>query len=165
MGGSARLDKSILGDALVGVVDDIRRSIHGALGTRPWRVFIITRRWSGRKVGEGTATDGVVELDPTPKLTKSDSHRAGPGGLEETDSITLTGVSLSYTEDELWPNGSTSIEIVYRVEEAHGQGQAPNYYTVVDCTPRRGDQAGDASDWKIELTQVHPLSPLDGTDA
>ncbi len=160
----AVLDPNVLADVLVGVVDNVRRAIHSALGTRPFKVEIVTRRWSGPEVGLGTPTDYITELSPRPKVDWTPSSRMGPGGIEDTGHCTLTGVSLSYTQDELQPRRVPGSETVYRISEGHGQGQLPQFYTVVgQPVPRRGDGDG-GTDWKIVLEQVQALSSIDGSD-
>lgn len=156
----------LLADKLIGVVDDIRRKVHGALGTLPYVVSIVTRRWSGGRLGVGTYVDSRVELDPQPRVKCSLSVHTAPGGSESGGGAILTGVSLRYTEAEIWGKGvGGDSEQVWMLEEAHSQGQAPTYYTVASATPRRGSNAGDATDWLVELAVVQDFAPYNGTDA
>lgn len=163
---NALIDPDLLGDALIGVVDDIRRDVHSALGTRPYAVAIITRRWSGGKLGLGTSTTSVLELDPTPAVDRRGKDRKGPGGREGVDDVTLTNVSLRYTMDELDPPAGGDTEVVYRIEGNSGQGTRTEFFTINGTPiPRRGDKPGDSSDWKIGLSQVQGFAPYDGTNA
>ena len=149
----ASLTGGVLGDALVGVVDDVRRAIRGALGTSPHRVAIVTRTWSGGRRGEGTPRTTATELDPPPVFTDLSVRRVlrPTGGEEEGDAI-LTGVSLRYTEGELSPPQRDDTEVAYRVTDAHGQGQRPRYYVLAaPPKPRRGVNPGDATDWLLVL--------------
>lgn len=163
---NSRINPSLLGDALVGVVDDIRRSVHGALGTRPWKVAIVTRRWSGDTAGEGTPTVSILELDPTPNVRKNARDRLGPAGREAAGSVVLTGVSLSYTEEELQPKADARTEIAYRLTDGHGQRQKTRWF-VLSATPvpRRGDNEGDCTDWYILLNETSAMGNFDGVDS
>jgi hypothetical protein len=162
---SAVIDKGLLADALVDVVDDIRRAVHGALGTRPFDVTVVQRRWSSGRVGEGTPVDSKLLLDPPPEVTKRGRDRSGPGGREEVGDATLAGVSLRYTEAELAPPDEPGLEVVYQLDEKHGQRIAREFYSIAGKpTPRRGDQPGDGSDWLIILNQVQGFADFDRVD-
>lgn len=155
------LDNRLLGDALVGVVDGIRSTIDDALGLKPYRVAIVTRRWSGGELGIGTPSDTVLELEPVPDVELVTNDRLGPGGREAAGRLVLTGVSLRYSERELAPSRDTGAEYAYRLTEARGQGQAPKYFVLDgDPVPRR-----DYSDWKLVLEETSALSSMEATDA
>lgn len=162
----APINKSLLADALVDVVDDIRRSIHGALGTRVWEVSIVTRRWSGDTRGVGTPTVSIVTLDPDPKVERVSRDRMGPAGREAAGSVVLTGVSLRYTEAELQGSPDERTEVAYRLREKHGQRKDDRWY-VLAASPRtrRGDSPGDCTDWYIILTETSAMGDDDGVDA
>lgn len=154
------LSSGLLGDALVDVVDSVRRAVRGALGTNQHRVAIVTRTWSGGRVGEGIATVTEVELDPPPIFTDlSIRNVIRPAGREEEGDAVLTGVSLRYTEAELNPASRPDTEVAYRVTDAHGQGLRPNYFVVAaPPEPRRGAKATDATDWKVALKRAANFS-------
>jgi len=155
-----------LADALVGVVDDIRRSVHGALGTRPWSVAVITRTWSGRTRGEGNYIDEELLLDPTPQVRRVTHDRMGPAGREQSGQVTLSQVSLRYSEAELAPRPAKNQEVAYRVRELHGQRQQDKWYVLAGGPiPRRGDKSGDQTDWYLLLEQTSAMGNLDGVDA
>ena len=160
------LDNSKLADKLIDVVDNVRRKIHGKLGTRPWNVAIVTRRWSGGERGVGTPTVSVLEIDPTPAVSRNTRDRMGPAGREAAGSVVMTGVSLRYTEAELDPRGDSRTEVAYRLTEAHGQFQKTRWF-VIACSPipRRGDRDGDATDWYIVLNETSAMGGLDKEDA
>ena len=160
------LQSGLLADELVGVVDGIRREVHGALGTRPWKVDIITRRWSGDTCGEGNATIQVLELDPTPMVRRSTRDRLGPAGREASGSLIMTGVSLRYTEEELQPKVDARTEVAYRLTELHGQRQKTTWYVLsASPVPRRGDKRGDETDWYLVLNETSAMGDADGVDA
>lgn len=159
------LQPGLLADKLVGVVDNVRRKIHSALGTRPWKVEIITRRWSGEERGVGTPTTTILELDPVPMVRRNTRDRFGPAGKEADGSIVLTGVSLRYTEAELQPKVDARTEVSYRISDLHGTQSKPRFYVLTGApTARRGDKEGDATDWIMYLNETSALSGLDGVN-
>lgn len=166
MAKDSTLDTSKLGDKLIDVVDNVRRKIHTKLGTRPWTVAIVTRRWSGGERGVGTATVEVLELDPTPHVSRNAKDRMGPAGREAAGSLVLKGVSLRYTEAELAPKVDSRTEVAYRLTEGHGQRKKTRWF-VIAASPiaRRGDSPGDASDWYIVLNETSAMGNLDAVDA
>lgn len=154
-----------LADVLVGVVDGIRRQVHGALGTRPWTVAVVTRRWSGDVAGVGTPTLNVLELDPPPNVKRVTRDRLGPAGREAAGSVVLTGVSLSYEQSELQPKVDARTEVAFRITEAHGTGQKTRWFVLAaDPVARRGDNSGDGTDWYLVLNETSPMSNFDGVD-
>lgn len=162
----APLQDGLLVDELVDVVDDIRREVHGALGTRRWSVSIVTRRWSGDERGVGTPTITVLELDPRPLVKRSTRDRLGPAGREAAGSIILTGVSLRYTEKELQPKVDGRTEVAYRMIDTSAQRQKPVWGVLsADPVARHGDHPGDATDWYIVLNETSPMGEFDGVDA
>lgn len=164
---NSTVDSDVLSDALVDVVDDIRREIHGALGTRTWEVAVVTRRWSGDAVGVGTPTDSILVLDPPPQISRSASDRLGAAGRESVGTLTLTRVSLRYSEEELQPKVDHRTEVAYRLTRLRlTQRQAPRWFVLI-ASPiaRRGEDSGDNTDWMLKLNETSPLSPLDGVNA
>lgn len=163
MSKNSTLDTSKLGDKLIDVVDNVRRKIHAKLGTRPWTVAIVTRRWSGEQAGLGTATVSVLELDPVPHVSRTARDRLGPAGREASGSVVLTGVSLRYSEAELAPKVDNRTEVAYRLTEGHGQRQKTRWFVLsASPVPRRGDSPGDGTDWYIVLNETSAMGGLDG---
>ena len=159
---TSQIKPRLLGDALVDVVDGIRRCVHGALGTRPYRVEIVTRTWSGRRRGEGTWSDSVLVLDPIPSVGRQTKDRLSPGGRERTGGIKLEGISLRYSYRELMPKADDRTEVAWRIIENHGQRQEVRWFIPDgDPIPRRGDQPGDATDWVVNLHETSALTNLD----
>jgi hypothetical protein len=154
------LNSDRLADALVGVVDEVRSLIHAELGTRPNRVWLVRRSWSGPEVGEGSPTDTEVEILPPPRVTDL-ALRATlrPAGREEEGDVLLTEVSLRYSEAELYGPTDKRTEFRYRIDEAHGQARKSRFFVCKsNPLPRRGDQPGDQSDWAITLHATEPLT-------
>lgn len=166
MAKDSTLDKTKFGDKIIDVVDNVRRKIHAKLGTRPYKVAIVTRRWSGEERGDGSWTDSVLELDPTPHVRENTRDRMGPAGREATGTIVLTGVSLRYSEAELHPKVDHRTEVAYRISEGHGQRQKTRWFVIAsNPIPRRGDSPGDCSDWYILLEATSDMGKLDAVDA
>lgn len=130
MPGSATIDTSVLVDSLVSTVDNARQ-IEVDLGLRPYRVFVVTRTWDGGEVGRGQFTDVDVEITPTPKIEGFDSLRREqePCGYDQAGLAKMTGVSLTYTIDELGAcEAADGVERLIKTTEAHGQAQPPKYW-------------------------------------
>lgn len=163
---TSTLRPRLLADALVDVVDGIRRCVHGALGTRPYRVDIVTRTWSGQRRGEGVATDKVLTLDPIPAVARTTSDKLSPGGRESSGAIKLTGISLRYSYEELMPKADRRTEVAWRLTELHGQRQGVRWFSPDgDPIPRRGDRPGDATDWVVTLHETSPMSNLEAVNS
>jgi hypothetical protein len=58
-----------------------------SLGLRPYAVVIRRRRWSGARVGDGTATNTDTVLTPTPKVTDLPASALGSGILTSGGTI------------------------------------------------------------------------------
>jgi len=163
--GSASNDGK-LGDRLVSVVDKVRRKIHNTLGTRPWKVTIVSRTWSGGRVGVGNPTVRRLELDPVPMVEHVTSDRMGPAGREASGNVTMTEVSLSYTEAEIAPPGGDAVEYSYVLEDLRGTRLKPRFFVLAASpVPRRGDKPGDKIDWYVLLKETADMGLLDATDA
>lgn len=177
----SRLRSDYVVDEIVDAVDDVRREVHSVLGTRPWRTFVVFRRWSGPERGIGTATMEYVELNPPPEVSMSpgdgetSTDRLGPAGREANRRIRVSKISRRYTEADLQPRADARTEIAYLFRDR----DAPNppfptdaahradVWGVLVSTPieRLGDRRGDESDWKLTLNETTPMSPYDGVDA
>ncbi len=153
------LRPALLADALPGVVDDVRRAVHGALGTRNWRVAVVRRVWSGSRVGVGTPQTFVLELDPPPLVDWTPKYRLGPGGAEEDGRAQLTEVSLRYTEEELDPPTDARTEVAYWVRPANGHGERERYM-VLDGPPV--PRVDEGSDWLVNLRTTVKMTAFDG---
>lgn len=160
------IDRRPITDKLIDVVDNVRRKVHKALGSRTYRVQIVTRRWSGETLGDGSPTMTILELDPRPLLARDEGDRLAPGGREDQGGATLTQVSLRYSAEELQPPTPPNTEVAYRVIDTGGQRQPDQWYVIAgDPASRRGDLQQDSSDWKIKLKQTTPMTDFDGGDS
>jgi hypothetical protein len=137
MAGSAILDPDVLVDSLVvDVIDGLRGDLHPAFGVRAYRIFTVSRQWTGRAAGEGTYTDTEVELLPQPLVEPWEGVGSGlqldlkTCGMDEIGQITLREVSLTYTEAELrGPNNlARNQQWFLKLTDAHGQGTEQKYF-------------------------------------
>lgn len=152
-------------DALPSIIDDVRSTVHEALGSRTYKVEIVTRRWSSGARGVGTASEHVLELKPRPLVSRISRDRLGPAGREEAGDLRLTEVSLTYSAAELQPTVEPGMEVAYRVTDTGGQNQKPIFCVLAaDPVSRRGDRKGDNCDWYIVLHETAPMTELDGVD-
>lgn len=159
------IDRRPVSDKLIDVVDNVRRKIHRALGTRTYRVQIVTRRWSGGDVGVGTPITTILEIDPRPLVERSEGDHLAPGGRENQGDATITQISLRYSAEELQPPIPPSTEVGWRVIDTGGQRQPDQWYVLSgDPVTRRGDLSGDSTDWKVRVKQTSPMSNFDGGD-
>lgn len=153
--GESILDDDVLVDSLVvDVIDGLREDLHPQFGVRPYRVWVVRRKWSGRRLGEGSSIDQEIELRPQPRIAVWDGFRfrMEPCGLDEMGEIRLTEVSLTMTHDELTGGEMGMAEqILYKVGEAHGQGQPDRYFTI--AAPPFVDREKDMG-WILRLKHV-----------
>lgn len=155
-------DDGLLSDVLIGVVDDIRRDVHGALGTRPWSVTVVHRTWSGGERGVGHPNVRQLELDPDPSVARVTKDRMGPAGRESAGTVVLSEVSLSYTEKELDPGADQGGEVAYVLRDNRGTMQRPRWFVLAAApVPRRGDRPGDDVGWYILLNETSDMGLLD----
>lgn len=159
----AQAGRRVLTDRLIDVVDNVRRKVHGKLGTRQYRVQIVTRRWSGGVIGEGTPDVKILEIDPRPLVTRSEGDRLSPGGRENQGDATITQISLRYSAEELQPEVPDGTEVGWRVIDTGGQRQPDQWYVIsADPVTRRGDLQEDQTDWKVRLKQTSAMTNFDG---
>jgi hypothetical protein len=149
--GSATIGTNLV-DSLLGTVDDLRGSLNTDMGTRQWRVYVVRRVWSGERRGEGTSSDTLTELTPQPLVGPNDLfYTSSAAGLEEDGNVTLSEVSLTYTEDELNPSAAANEDVFYLLRDAHGQSIADRYFTVSE--PPKPDRVNTIG-WIVRLKQA-----------
>lgn len=146
------LDSSVK-DILVPILDDVRTVVASVVGNRAWRVYRVVRTWSGGEPGSGTATDVATEITPIPVTTEMDKlrRRQEPQGLEEAGMVELSLITLNYLESELRPTPAANAELLYKLTDAHGQGQADRWFTIAaGPTPDRKGSPG----WLMTLRKA-----------
>lgn len=152
MAGSATLGSNLVDD-LVTMADDLRGDLYADMGVAPWEVHVIKRRWSGVRRNEGVATIvSDTTLDPPPMVKEKDRLELIAAGREERGTVTLTGISLTYTEAEL--TGGTlaaNEEFYWKFIDAHGQERATSYFVVKD--PPATDRLGELG-WTVTLLRA-----------
>ena len=157
----AVLTPGLLADDLIGVADAVRGAVHGALGTRPYTVDLVTITWSGARPGDGAPTVVTETIAPAPMLPQYLRDEQRPGGRDEEGIIEVTEISGTYAEAELYrPPGAVpvrNVEFFWRVTESHGQASITRWY-VPTAPPkfRRGDEREAQADWTIRLRKVEP---------
>lgn len=137
MPGSATLDPDVLVDGLLGTVDELR-DLGRTFGIRAYRLYRVVRTWDGGAVGEGEATDELIEILPRPKVepfTESLANKLEPCGLMEAGVVKVTELSLTYTFPELAGTGlAAGVEQLLLLREGYGQEQ-PDRYATLDRPP------------------------------
>lgn len=130
--GSAVLDPDVLLDSLVSdVIDELRADLYPTFGVRGYIASIVTRRWSGRVVGEGKFVDTVVEMVTRPlvEVWSGLTYELLACGLSSSGDIRLTEVSLTYTYAELvGDQAHANAQTMIMLSEGHGQGQPATYW-------------------------------------
>jgi hypothetical protein len=153
----------------LGAVADRIRGIATRLGARPYRVFFVYTKFTGEERGAGAEVEiSRTEILPTPLVSSLDNIalRASEAGIIRMGSLRLTGVSTSYTQDQLegrmTPEEHTAdtrqpYRFFYEVVE-DGRGD-PNptrgKYRLLTTPMRRATQA----DWSFSLEKIDADRP------
>ena len=97
---------------VLAVTDDIL-GLRDSLGAAKHSVFILTRVWSGTRLGEGTKTDTQEQILPTPALLDySHSLRLKEGGRIRQGDLMIKSVSKqSYPNESELDNSTTAKNI------------------------------------------------------
>lgn len=156
---SSLLGRNLI-DRLVPLVDTIRGRLNPAMGIRQWTVTVVRRTWPSGKRGDTSAGPAVLtelELTPQPKVRFSSesgvAYKMRGAGREEEGSITLSEISLRYSEDQLVPQGlGQNVEFFYRLTDAQGQGLPARHY--VPMGPPEPDREGSVG-WTLKLSRRH----------
>jgi len=109
------------GDTLLGsfvgddCLDEIRQ-LNADLGARPYRVFLVRTRWSGKRRGQGVESVlEETEILPTPKVAEFSAiqRQLLDIGTDEQGGMNISEISPRYTEWQLLglnPDGSAIAE-------------------------------------------------------
>ena len=122
---------SNLVDDLVPCIDELRKDLHQGMGTRPYEVCFIRRKWNGCVVGDGQYTDTVLEACPRPHVHPFSSlkYQQEPCGLDEAGYVKVTEVSLSYTfHDIVACEADEGVEHLIKIQSDATHGGPPRYF-------------------------------------
>lgn len=93
---------------------DELRQIAADLGARPYRVFLVTTRWSGGKRGRGVETVvSETEILPTPKVDSMSAIQLQmlDVGVDDQGSLSISEISPRYNENQLLGRNQDGSEI------------------------------------------------------
>lgn len=95
--------RATLAHRLAGRVDRFRQ-LNTRFGIRPYRVFLVWKKWSGVERGAGKEQEMFrAEILPTPKVQTIDaiSLRLYAAGVLPDGSVRVSEISATYTRDQL----------------------------------------------------------------
>lgn len=100
-----------LHEVLSQLAADVRADVHGCVGDRPYRLWLVARRWTGGEPGRGEQVESFrTELRcgracngaPTPpRVVLSGSYSRQMHGLVEVGQVVVEELDPTYTEAEL----------------------------------------------------------------
>jgi hypothetical protein len=153
------LDNSIV-DSLLGVVDDVRSSVHSFAGDRQHVVKLVRRTWSGKERYQGEDHLEEIVLSPPPRVMfenlQSRSYTLRPEGRQEDGVVKVTEISLAaYQEDDLTGGDiPPNVEFYWALEDAHGQGLRRREYVLFG--PPIADREKDIG-WTVYLKRAEAV--------
>lgn len=109
---------------------EVGRQIIDDLGFRVFTTEILTRTWSGGKVGAGTCSDSTEQILPNPKVVEKDSGKKlliGP----ITPSYTI-GSGGGYTPERLRPPDANGVQVKWKITGPFSSGHASAIGVVTD---------------------------------
>ncbi len=136
-------------DKLISKVDTVRQKAADKFGLPSFNVYRVLRTWSGGELGNGTASDVVTVLEPTPKVEFTGGYRLDHDGLMDERKAKVTELSLNYLSDFL--TGSPRVagqECIFKFVERNGQGQPDSYWTLTAPPIVNRDEIY----WELELS-------------
>ncbi len=166
---SARTPSTIV-EELARDVAEIRGDLHGGIGDRPYRLFLVVRTWKGGETGRLPAELTRTELGcgpgsggvTGPKVTLGGSFSRTLRGVVPEGTILVEELAGTYIEADLVPFGrlGPTEEAWYEVTQDGRNGEAPDR-PVLRCTleglPYR---PGVALDWTMRLRTQEPGAPF-----
>lgn len=118
-------------------------SIREDMGAQLADVFIITRTWTGDRVGEGDFTDVSEKITPTPSIMDfSHDVRVTEAGAVKAGDLILTGVSLKLYPSEATLRTQTTAKNIQKMYKINS-----HYYHVVRIVER-------FVSWDIQLRKI-----------
>lgn len=149
-----------LAQRMIGVADRLRDR-YTSLGLRPYKVRMVTERWSGGKRSVGVVqVIKSVDILPTPRVLSLDGLNSilNPGGNSEEGSITVNQISGCYTEDQLRGLGeggfpiAKSDEFFWEIEypQPNGKESVRRRFTVAGTPFYSAEKFG----WSVRLERA-----------
>lgn len=109
---------------------EVGRQIIDDLGFRVFTVEILTRTWSGGKVGVGTCSDSTEQILPNPKVVEKEGGKKlliGP----ITPDYTI-GSGGGYTAERLRPADVPGVQVKWKISGPFSSGHASVIAVVTD---------------------------------
>lgn len=157
-----------LHEELAADVAQIRGSVHGCVGDRPYRVFLVTHTWTGGAPGRGEPIESErLELrcgfdcheTPTPPLIiLSGGWARSRNGVVEEGRAVLEELDPTYTEAELSRYGrlcddeAALLEVVADERDGAGGGSPVRRFRIDGPPFRDARRFG----WTLRLRSVEP---------
>lgn len=113
-------------EALLVTVNNLRYLPSLSFDIRTFRVYLVTRTWSGGSPNMGDMTDTIVEILPRPKVREQ-----ADGASIIVGPITPSNVAGGYTPSQLFPADSSTTEFFWRVDGPFANGQTSVKYKPV----------------------------------
>lgn len=137
-------------------VADSMRCLTAEFGLRPYIVRILRTRWSLGERGRGVPViTSILTLEPTPAVTGLGSlgEILRQVGLDEQGSVSLSGISGSYTEEELFgqdPPPNDDEELFWEIEFLASGKPIKRRFTLFGAPERRMGKL----DWAVTLQRA-----------
>jgi hypothetical protein len=102
--------------AMLPAIDGVL-SVRDAAGAALAPVSFVTRTWTGTQPGDGTATDALVSMSPSPRIKNyAQDLRLREGGSVKAGDIILKNVSANrYQESDLDGTAAANVQKFYLV--------------------------------------------------
>jgi hypothetical protein len=126
-------------DHLSPMLDRVR-AIPSRLGVQPYRVFLLTTRWSENEYGEGTESlVSETEITPPPLVELGVTIDFRPFGADCSGKLVLSQISLRYSEEELVPTVPEGTQFYFEVRRTDGANRVRAF---PDTKPVRNGKKG-----------------------
>lgn len=155
---------TLLGSFLEDDCLDELRQIAADMGARPYRVFLVKTRWSGKRRGEGVETvTSEVEILPTPKVDSIDNLNLQllDIGTDDAGMLKVREISPRYQENQLRglnPDGSEIAQnetFSWEISLSRGDAEEKKRRRfVIRGVPIYHSSSGGALQWHVSLTRA-----------